>query len=213
MANRAANTGLAAGIFLFSAAAGVTAFLAPAEQQLGDAAKLIYLHAGMVFVSMLLVSAVGVLGLLHLLTGKELFFAWSKPAKIVTLIFWTTYLTSSIIAMKLSWNMIIWDEPRFLLACAILLVLFAISLLGTIFDAKKIISALNVTMGALVWVLVSSVPAVMHPTTSPIRNSGSSAIKTDTLLIFVFLLSAAIMSVILCYNLTKGKDKEIQQTT
>lgn len=209
MASKSVNIGLSAGIAVCAAAAGITAFFAPAEQQLGDAAKLIYLHAGMVFVSMLLVSAVGLLGLLHLITGKEIFFTWSRPAKIVTLIFWAVYLSSSIVAMKLSWNMIIWNEPRFLLAAAILLVLVAISLLGTIFDAKKIISALNLTMGALVWILVSSVPAVMHPTSSPIRNSGSAAIKLDTLLIFLFLLTAAFTSVILCYNLSKGK---IQKT-
>lgn len=208
MAIRFRNAGLAAGIFLLAAAAIVTAYLAPAEQQLGDAAKLIYMHAAMVFVSMLLVTAVGVLGLLHLLTKKEIFFRWSVPTKIVTLIFWFTYISSSIVAMKLSWNMIIWTEPRFLLADAILLVLVAIFLLGTIFDAKKIVSGLNVLMGALVWILVSSVPAVMHPTTSPIRNSSSSAIKTDTLLIFIFLLAAAFVSVILCYNLTEGKNKE-----
>jgi hypothetical protein len=208
MGNKTRDLGLAAAIILLAAAAGFTAYIAPAEQQLGDAAKLIYLHAAMVLVSMLLVSAVGILGLLHLLTKNELFFKWSKPAKTVTLIFWFIYLSSSIVAMKLSWNMIIWNEPRFLLAAAIFLVLLAIFMLGTIFEAKKIISALNVTMGALVWILVSSVPAVMHPTSSPIRTSGSSAIKMDTLLIFIFLLAAAIASVILCYNLTEGKIKK-----
>lgn len=207
MAIKKTNLALAAGIAVCAAGAGTAAYLSPAEQQLGDAAKLIYLHAGMVFVSMLLVSAVGILGLLYLITGKDIFFDWSKPTKVVTLIFWFVYLSSSILAMKLSWNTIVWDEPRFLLACSILLVLVAISLLSTIFDAKKVISGLNVTMGVLVWTLVSSVPAVMHPTSSPIRNSGSAAIKTGTLLIFLFFLAAAIQSVILCYNLTKGSNK------
>lgn len=207
MASKTANTGLTAGIAATVAAAAVTAFFAPAEQQLGEAAKLIYLHAGMVFVSMLLVSFVGLLGLLHLLTGKDIFFYWARPAKIVTLIFWVVYLSFSIIAMRLSWNMIIWSEPRFLLAASILLVLAAIFLLGTIFDAKRIISGLNVLMGVLVWALVFSVPAVMHPTSGPIRNSGSMAIKIDSLLIFLFFLGTAILSVILCYNLTKGKNR------
>lgn len=195
---------LAAGIAAMIAAALVTAYLAPAEAQLGDAVKLIYLHAGLVFVSMFLVTAVGVLGLLFLVTGKKVFFDWAKPTKTVTLIFWFTYLSSSVVAMRLTWGGIIWNEPRLLLASSIFLVLLAIFLVSLTVHAPRVIASLNVLMGAAVWILVSRVPAVMHPTSNPISSSGSFAIKLDTVLIFLFFLAAAIMSVGLTKKLSNA---------
>jgi hypothetical protein len=188
---------LAAGIAGMIVAALVTAYLAPAEAQLGDAVKLIYLHAGMVFVSLILVTCVGILGLLYLITGKRIFFDWAKPTKIVTLVFWFTYLSSSVVAMQLTWGGIIWGEPRFILAVSIFLILLAIYLVSLTFHAPKIIASLNVLMGASTWILLSRVPAVMHPTSNPISSSGSLAIKLDTLLILLFFLAAAGMSVVL----------------
>lgn len=193
-------TGIAAAVI----AACVTAFLAPAEKQLGEAVKLIYLHAGMVFVSLILVTCVGILGLLYLVTSKRIFFEWAKPTKVVTLIFWFAYLSSSLVAMKLTWGGIIWSEPRFILAVSIFLILLAIYLVSLTFHAPKIIASLNLLMGASTWILLSRVPAVMHPTSNPISSSGSSAIKLDTLLIFLFFLAAAGMSVLL----VKKPDRE-----
>lgn len=198
---RALTIGLAAGLAVCVAGSIILAYLAPAEQQLGDAAKLIYFHAALVFVSMSLVSAVGLLGLLYLATGRRGFFVWSQPAKTVTLVFWFVYIVSSILAMKVAWGGIIWTEPRFLLAASILVTLVAISLLETVFEQPRIISALNLVMGVIVWVLVARVPAVMHPTTNPIRNSSSSLIKYDTLGIFLFLAAAAVVSVLLARRL------------
>ncbi len=196
------------GLCVCVACAVLLAWLAPAERQLGDAAKLIYFHAALVFVSMALVSVVGLLGLLHLATGRRVFFEWSQPAKAVTLIFWFVYITSSVLAMKLAWGGIIWTEPRFLLAASILVTLVAIALLETVFEQPKIISFLNVVMGVVVWILVARVPAVMHPTTNPISNSSSSLIKYDTLGIFISLAAAAIISVLLVRRLTsKGEPK------
>ena len=194
---------LAAGIAAAVIAALVTAYLAPAEQSLGDAVKLVYLHAGLVFVSLILVTCVGVLGFLFLVTGKSVFFAWAKPTKVVTLIFWFVYLSSSLLTMKLAWGGIMWGEPKLLLAGSIFLILLAIFLVSLTFHAPKVIASLNLFMGASVWFLLSRVPAVMHPTSSPIRNSSSTFIKLDTLLIFLFFLAAAVLSVILTRALTR----------
>ncbi len=197
------KTLLAGAIAVTVVAALVTAYVAPAEQQLGEAVKLIYLHAGLVFVSMLLVTAVGLLGALFLLTGKKAFYDWARPTKTVTLIFWFTYLSSSLVAMRLTWGGIMWGEPRLLLAASIFLVLLAIFMVSLTFHAPKVIASLNVLMGGSAWFLLTRVPAVMHPTSNPIRNSSSSFIKLDTLLIFLFFLAAAVLSVILTKALTR----------
>lgn len=194
---------LAGGIAAVVIAALITAYLAPAEKQLGDAVKLIYLHAGLVFVSLILVTFVGILGLLYLITGKSVFFDWAIPTKAVTLIFWFVYLSSSLVTMQLTWGGIMWGEPRFILAVSIFMILLAIYLVSMTFHAPKVIASLNVLMGASVWILLSRVPAVMHPTSSPIRSSSSAYIKLDTLLIFVFFLIAAMLAVGLVKALMK----------
>lgn len=131
------------------------------------------------------------LGLLYLITGKEIFLEWSRPTKLATLSFWAVYLATSFLAMKLTWGGIVWREPRLLLGSAILFVLVAVYLLSSVVSAPKLISFFNLLMGAVVWVLVSRVPSVMHPSNNPIRSSSSLAIKLSTLAILLLFLAAA----------------------
>jgi len=198
------NKILAAGIALAVIAAVIVAALSPPEQQLGDFAKLIYVHAGLVFVSLLLVAAVGALGLLYLVTNRKVFYVWSLAAKPVTLIFWAVYLGISILAMKLTWNEIIWNEPRFLLAASVFLILCSLYLVSLAVHAPKAVAFLNLATAVVVWWLVAKVPAVMHPTSNPIRTSSSGLIKLDSLLIFLFILAAAALSVTLAQRLQRG---------
>lgn len=92
------------------------------------------------------------------------------------------------------------------LALSILFLLTAIFLVSLTVHAPKIIALLNILMGTSVWILVSRVPAVMHPASSPIRNSTSGAIKLDTLVIFLFFLAAAVLSVVLAKTFFKDSN-------
>jgi len=178
-------------------AALTIAVFAPAEQTLGNAAKVVYVHAGLIFVSMCLVTVVGIMGLLYLITGRDIFYKWAKPTKRVTLIFWGIYLISGIAAMWLAWGGMIWQEPRMLLGFSIFILLIAIYILATTVHAPKLVSLFNVIMGASVWLLLSQVPAILHPTTRPINNSSSLWIKLSTLAILVLFAVAAALSVVL----------------
>lgn len=189
------------------AAAVVIGLLAPPEQTLGNAAKAVYIHAGLIFVSLCLVTLVGILGVLYLVTGKDVFFNWAKPTKRVTLIFWTIYLISGIVAMYLAWGGMLWQEPRMLLAFAIYILLIAIYILATTVHAPKLVSLFNVIMGASVWILLSQVPAILHPTSNPIANSSSMLIKLSTLAILVLFSASAVFSVLLSKDFEKKFQK------
>lgn len=161
------------------------------EQTLGSAVRLIYIHAALIFVCLILVTAVGALGLLYLATGKEVFLAWSYPTKLTTISFWLVYLATSFLAMKLTWGGIVWGEPRLLLGSAIFFVLVAVYLLSSVVSAPKLISFFNLLMGGVVWVLILRVPSVMHPSNNPIRSSSSLPMKLSTLAILLLFLAAA----------------------
>lgn len=199
---------LAAGIAGSIALAVLVDWLAPAEQTLGSMVKYVYIHNGLVFTSLALVTFVGILGLLYLVTGRRFFFDWARPAKQVALIFWTFYIIQGIVAMKVIWGGIVWNEPRQLLAFSLYFVLIAIYLVSTTVHAPKLISALNVVMGASVWFFISRISAVMHPTSSPIRNSPSVLIRASALAIFVLFLTAAVLSVILFKMPASSKQEE-----
>ncbi len=188
-------------------AALVVAAFAPAEQTLGNAAKVVYVHAGLIFVSLCLVTLVGILGVLYLITGKDVFFKWAKPTKRVTLIFWGVYLISGIIAMYLAWGGMLWQEPRMLLGFSIFILLIAIYILATTVHAPKLISLFNVVMGASVWILLTQVPAILHPTSNPIKNSSSALIKLSTLAILILFSASAVFSVLLSKDFEKKFQK------
>ncbi len=182
---------------------GIVAWLAPSEQTLGQAVKLIYIHASLVFVSLILVSSVGILGLLFLITGKQWFLEWARPAKVTTILFWALYLISSVIAMQWTWGGIVWEEPRMALAFSIFLVLVAIYLVSITVHAPKLISLFNVLMGVSVWVLIANVPEVLHPTSNPITASPSIGIRLSTLSIFMLQAIAAVLSVVFIKQFSK----------
>ncbi len=183
-------------VFVVSALA--VDWFAPAEQTLGNFVKLIYLHAALVFVSLVMYSGVGLLGLLYLVTSRDVFLKWALPAKQVALIFWFVYIVTSMISMKLIWGAVVWAEPRFVLAVSAFVVLLGIYLLSIAFETPRLVSVLNLSMAAAIWILISRIPRILHPG-SAIRSSPSLAIKLSTLAVSLLLLAAAVQTARILY--------------
>jgi hypothetical protein len=177
----------------------VIVWLAPAEQTLGNFVKLIYLHAALVFVSLVMYSGVGLLGLFYLVTSRDMFLKWALPAKQVALIFWFIYIVSSMVTMKLIWGAVVWAEPRFVLAVSAFVVLLGIYLLSIAFETPRLVSLFNVAMAASIWILISRVPRILHPG-SAIRSSPSLAIKVSALAVSLLLLAAAVQAARILYR-------------
>lgn len=182
----------------FIVLAFVIDWLAPAEQTLGNFVKLIYLHAALVFVSLVMYSGVGLLGLLYLVTNRDVFLRWALPAKQVALIFWFIYIVTSMISMKLIWGAVVWAEPRFVLAVSAFVVLLGIYLLSIAFETPRLVSVFNLSMAAAIWILISRIPRILHPG-SAIRSSPSLAIKLSALTVSLLLLAAAVQTARILY--------------
>lgn len=169
----------------------VVAWFAPTEETLGEAVKLIYLHAGLIYACLALLTGIALLGLVNIVVARGFLREWLWPVKVATLSFWVIYLLTSLIAMQLTWGAIVWAEPRLLLGASLFLVLLAAYVASTVVRSPRLTGLLDLASGAVVWILISRVPTIMHPSGSPIRSSPSWSLKLSVLAITVLLLASA----------------------
>lgn len=164
-------------------------WLAPAEKSLGQAVKLVFLHAALMWVAFGLVTLQGLLSLISLLspqkTTLERFNASTLTASLI--LFLATGLLGMYTAV-VTWGGVNWTEPRLFMLAEILA-------LGLIVLGLK--TLLNTTLGSFVslvfafavWFLVIRTELVMHPA-NPIFSSNSLTFKTVPVTASLLIASA-----------------------
>jgi hypothetical protein len=165
---------IATAVFLLAL---VLIWLAPAEKSLGQAVKLVFLHAALMWVAFGLVTLQGLLSLVSLLS----------PQKTALTRFNTTTLTAALILFLatgllgmytavVTWGGVNWTEPRlFMLAEVLVLGLTSLSLRSLL--NAKLSNIVGFCFAAAVWFLVLRTELVMHPA-NPIFSSNSLTFKT-----------------------------------
>lgn len=167
------------------------AWIAPAEATLGEAVKLVYIHAALMWVGFGLLTISAGLGALYIIWRREGLLKWSKGGAVtgVALLLGTGLL--GILTAKITWGGVFWAEPRLAMLGEILLVgLLAIGI-GRFSASKTLCAATNIALGAVAWILVIRTERVIHPV-SPIFTSESTAIKMFPLLITATLAFAGL---------------------
>ena len=175
-------------LFTLLAIALLTA-LGPAEKALGAHVRVVYLHGAWVWAALAAFGAAGMLGLVGLLTRREVFYAWSCALGRTGVIFWITYLPLSLWAMQANWNGLFLAEPRWRLALAFaaggLILQIGLSLVG-----KPSWTAVgNILFCVLLFYAVAGVQNIMHPG-SPIFSSEARLIRVYFISLFFLALLA-----------------------
>ena len=175
-------------LFTLLAIALLTA-LGPAEKALGAHVRVVYLHGAWVWAALAAFVAAGILGLVGLLTRREVFYAWSCALGRTGVIFWITYLPLSLWAMQANWNGLFLAEPRWRLALAFaaggLILQIGLSLVG-----KPSWTAVgNILFCVLLFYAVAGVQNIMHPG-SPIFSSEARLIQVYFISLFLLALLA-----------------------
>lgn len=177
-------------------------WLAPAEKSLGQAVKLVFLHAALMWVAFGLVTLQGLLSLISLLSPQKTtlgrFNASTLTASLI--LFLATGLLGMYTAV-VTWGGVNWTEPRLFMLAEILA-------LGLIVLGLK--TLLNTTLGTFVslvftfavWFLVIRTELVMHPA-NPIFSSNSLTFKTVP--VTASLLIASAIFALIFYLLQKNK--------
>lgn len=177
-------------VIAFSSVCALLLWLAPAEQTLGQWAKLIYLHSALSYAGLYAFYASGALGLAYLFSKSGFCGAWSGELGRPALFVWFFAVALSLLAMQVAWGGLFLREPR---------TLFAVTVLG--FGAGKEIilssaglklkAGANAAFAAAVLLVMRRLPFVMHPV-NPIRGSDSLVIKVYALLLLLAALAALV---------------------
>ncbi len=160
------------------AALALLLWLSPAENTLGSAVKLVYLHGALVRTAMALFAISLPVNLLALVSGRPRWQSWGWALTWGAVIIWLAHTLMSMLTTYATWGVFIaWFEPRtrftFNLAAVSLIVLLAAWLIDhPRFTALAFALLAGVTLG-----LLPGLGLVQHPL-DPIGTSSSGAIRS-----------------------------------
>ena len=179
------------GFLLALCLAGAFAFLAPVEQTLGTGMRLVFFHGAWVWVGILLYVLSAVLGLIGLVTRREMIHIYSAALGRSALVFWVTYLPMSLMVMQIFWNGFFFDEPRWRIPFMLGLVSLCLQVGLWLIDILKLNSLVNLLFGVVFVISMSGMQSILHPE-SPVSSSSSWMIKVNFSLVFILSLFAAL---------------------
>jgi len=180
---------LAAG---FSGLLAVCVILAPAEAQLGQLIKLIYVHGALVTVGLAAFSVAGGLGLVALVVRRPVWYNGTWAAGLAALGIWIVYILSSMAVTGLTWGQVIaWNEPRVRASALILLAAIVLAVVTRLVGHRDFTAVVNLVMGMVPWILVRRAEAIRHPI-DPIGGSQSASIQVFFVLIVVAVAGLAL---------------------
>ncbi len=163
----------------------VVTLLGPEEKTLGAAARIIYLHGALVWVSIVVFSAAALLGAAGLLLRRLWLHQWSRAAGQVALLFWVGYLPLSMWAARVAWGRVFLADPSFQRAFRILgVALIVQAVVWLVAHPVWAASALNLVPLIFVVLQLNQTERFMHPD-GPIRNAESALIQ-----VYFYFLSA-----------------------
>jgi len=177
-------------ILICAVLAAAILLLMPLEKTLGQVIKIVYLHGALSRAGMVGLVAAGVMGVLHLITGRPTLAAWTRGLLISGWLFWVAHFVVSMPATRLTWGpWIAWGEPRVTmtlqLAGAGLVVLIVTWMLK---DARFTAFAAALLAVAVLW-MAASTGVLRHPL-DPIGSSPSITFQ----LVYLALLAPIIGS-------------------
>jgi hypothetical protein len=171
----------------FLALLALCVILAPAEAQLGQLLKLVYVHGALVMVGLAAFSLAGGLGLVALLVRRRVWYNGTWAAGLAALVVWIVYILSSMAVTGLAWGQVIaWNEPRVRASALILLAAVLLAVVTRLVGHRDFTALVNLVMGIVPWLLVRQAEAIRHPL-DPIGGSQSASIQGFFVLIVLAL--------------------------
>lgn len=170
--------------------------LAPAESQLGNLVKLVYVHGALVWTGLLAFTVAGLLGLVALVLRRRTWYRGTQATGLAALIIWVVYVISAMAVTGLTWGQLVaWNEPRVRATGLILVAAVVLSVVARLVDQADFTALVNVLMGVVPWIVVRQAEVIRHPV-DPIGGSGSSSIQGFYWLIVVtvILLAATLIA-------------------
>jgi hypothetical protein len=183
----------------------VLLILSPAEAQLGNLIKIIYLHGALARVGLYALMLAGLPALAYLIHPRPALLRWSNAIQVAGMTVFIVHFALSVIPTYETWGVwIAFDEPRTRMTLQIVGVGLLIILVRRLIDDDRLHAIANFALGAAVLLLNLRTGVLRHPL-NPIGESTSSAIQ---LYYAGILLTCAALTGLLAWWLAT-RDKEL----
>jgi hypothetical protein len=170
--------------------ATILLIVAPAEQTLGEGIKSVYIHVAFTWAGMIGLVVAGILGLATAITDHKALLDWAKTIGWVALAMFAAGLVMSILAARINWGAVFWQEPRTNSAFEILALGFIVQFMATLPIPDRLKGVLFLLLAAFLIYSVSSTERVLHPGNAA-RTSPSATIRFTFLGLFLLFSGAA----------------------
>jgi hypothetical protein len=155
----------------------VLLILSPAERQLGNLVKIIYLHGALARVGLYAFMVAGLLGLIYLIRRQPALVRWSNAVQLAGMIVFIVHFVLSVIPTHETWGVwIAFEEPRTRMTLQIIGVGLLIIIVRRLIDDDGLHAMANFALGAAVLLLNLRTGVLRHPL-NPIGDSTSSSIQ------------------------------------
>ncbi len=148
----------------------------PAEQTLGQAVKVIYVHVALSRAGGIGLLIAGLIGIVVLITDSERIYRWLQLTGIVALSIYALGFVVSILAQVISWGGIAWREPRVATALNGVAVGLIVVILASWFPWRRLRGALYIGLAIFIAWTQMSATNVLHPGNA-ISTSSSNLIR------------------------------------
>ncbi|MFZ2489084.1 MAG: hypothetical protein WAZ19_13310 [Anaerolineae bacterium] len=177
--------------------------LAPAEQQLGNLLKVIYLHGALARMGIYAMLLAGLLGALYLLRPLPALLRWSNATQVAGMTAFIVHFLLSVIPTHATWGMwIAFDEPRTRMSLQIIGVGLLVMLVRHLLNDHRFSALSNLLLAGAVLLLNLRTGVLRHPL-NPIGDSSSSTIQIFYLAI---LLVCGLLTALLAWALATRTD-------
>jgi hypothetical protein len=171
-------------------------WLAPAEQTLGQAVKLVYLHGALVRTAIVIFAASLPVNLLALFRDQENWTAWGKALTWGAVVVWLAHTLFSMVTTYVTWGIpIAWFEPRtrFTFGVAGVSVIFVVA--AHLANNVRFSSLAFTILAGLVLSLLPRLGIIQHPL-DPIGTSTSNTIRAfyAAILLVTLILSGLLVT-------------------
>jgi hypothetical protein len=181
-------------------------WLSPAEQTLGQAVKLVYLHGALVRTAMVLFAVSLPVNLGALVGGRSGWLAWGKALAWAAIATWLAHTFFSMVTTYAAWGVFIaWFEPRTRFSFTLAAVSLVVAVVAYLVEHSRFSALAFVLLSGLALGLASRLGVVQHPL-DPIGSSPSHAIRAFyAAIIVVSLAMGGLVALWLRARLTPGR--------
>jgi hypothetical protein len=174
--------------------------LSPAEAQLGNLIKVIYLHGALARVGLYALMLAALPALVYLIRPRLGWLRWSNAVQEAGMVVFVIHFMLSIVPTRATWGVwIAFDEPRTRMTLQIVGVGLLVVVVRRLIDDRRFSAIANLLLGAAVLLLNLRTGVLRHPL-NPIGESSSSAIQ---LYYAGILLTCAALTGLLAWRLTQ----------